>query len=134
MAGIEWAFYALVPTLVLLHLWVSPYTKVEESFNIQAIHDILIHGIPDANADQFFTANYDHMSFPGSVPRTFVGALVLSGLSRPFVWLLSSPAQLQFLGQSSTPSGVASLNSQTSSVYSWAIECRSSGSIRKEHC
>jgi alpha-1,6-mannosyltransferase len=99
MAGIEWAFYALIPTFILLHLWVSPYTKVEESFNIQAIHDILIHGIPNENADQFFTANYDHFSFPGSVPRTFVGALILSGLSRPFVWLLSSPAQLQFLGQ-----------------------------------
>lgn len=100
MAGIEWAFYALIPTFILLHLWVSPYTKVEESFNVQAIHDILIHGIPSENADQFFTANYDHISFPGSVPRTFVGALILSGLSRPFVWLLNSPAQLQFLGQS----------------------------------
>ncbi|KAF2442291.1 glycosyltransferase family 22 protein [Karstenula rhodostoma CBS 690.94] len=97
MAGIEWAFYALIPTFILLHLWVSPYTKVEESFNIQAIHDILIHGIPNENADQFLTANYDHMSFPGSVPRTFVGALILGGLSRPFVWLLNSPAQLQFL-------------------------------------
>ncbi|KAJ4287232.1 alpha-1,6- mannosyltransferase [Kalmusia sp. IMI 367209] len=98
MARLEWVLYALIPGFVLLHLFVSPYTKVEESFNIQAIHDILIHGIPTENADQFFTANYDHVSFPGSVPRTFVGALLLSGLSRPFVWLLKSPAQLQTLG------------------------------------
>lgn len=93
-----WPFYALVPAVVLLHLFVSPYTKVEESFNIQAIHDILIHGIPNANADQFFTANYDHISFPGSVPRTFAGALVLSGLSRPFVALMKSGEQVQLLG------------------------------------
>lgn len=98
MAGINWLFYSLIPALVLLHLFVSPYTKVEESFNIQAIHDILIHGIPDNNPDQFFTANYDHVSFPGSVPRTFVGALILSGLSRPFVWLVGGTAGLQLLG------------------------------------
>lgn len=94
-----WPFYLLIPTFILIHLFASPYTKVEESFNIQAIHDILIHGIPAENADQFLTANYDHMTFPGSVPRTFAGALVLSGLSRPFVWLLRDTAQLQLLGK-----------------------------------
>ena len=92
-------FYALIPAFVLLHLAVAPYTKVEESFNLQAIHDILIHGIPSENADQFFAANYDHVSFPGSVPRTFAGALVLSGLSRPWVMLVGSTAQLQVLGR-----------------------------------
>jgi alpha-1,6-mannosyltransferase len=92
-------FYLLIPAFVLLHLAVAPYTKVEESFNLQAIHDILIHGIPSENADQFFAANYDHVSFPGSVPRTFAGALVLSGLSRPWVMLMGSTAQLQMLGK-----------------------------------
>jgi alpha-1,6-mannosyltransferase len=82
----------------LLHLFGSPYTKVEESFNIQATHDLLIHGIPGSNADQFFTANYDHISFPGSVPRTFAGALILSGLSRPFVDFVSNAAHMQLLG------------------------------------
>jgi hypothetical protein len=95
-------FYLLIPAFVLLHLAVAPYTKVEESFNLQAIHDILIHGIPAENADQFFEANYDHVSFPGSVPRTFAGALVLSGLSRPWVMLLSSTTQLQMLGKLET--------------------------------
>jgi hypothetical protein len=93
-----WPFYALIPTFILIHLFVSPYTKVEESFNIQAIHDILIHGIPSNNANQFLTANYDHASYPGSVPRTFAGALVLSGLSRPFIWLMQDTAQIQLLG------------------------------------
>jgi len=99
MARIEWIFYLLIPSSILLHLFVSPYTKVEESFNIQAIHDILIHGIPSENADQFFSANYDHFSFPGSVPRTFVGALLLSGLSRPWIYLFKSVEQLQTLGK-----------------------------------
>lgn len=94
-----WPFYALIPTLILLHLLVSPYTKVEESFNIQAIHDILIHGIPSYNADQFLSANYDHVSFPGSVPRTFAGALVVSGLSRPFVGLVRDGGEVQLLGE-----------------------------------
>jgi alpha-1,6-mannosyltransferase len=93
-----WPFYALIPTFILIHLIVSPYTKVEESFNIQAIHDILVHGIPNENVDQFLTANYDHVSFPGSVPRTFAGALVLTGLSRPFVGLTSVGEEMQLIG------------------------------------
>jgi alpha-1,6-mannosyltransferase len=95
----SWPFYALIPVTIISHLYASPYTKVEESFNIQAIHDILIHGIPSEHADQFLTANYDHVSFPGSVPRTFAGALVLSGLSRPFVGWMRDGAQVQLLGE-----------------------------------
>lgn len=99
MAQLNWVFYSLILIFILYHLFVSPYTKVEESFNLQAIHDILIHGIPSENYDQFLSANYDHISFPGSVPRTFAGALVLSGLSRPWVGLFSSTSQLQLLGE-----------------------------------
>ncbi|KAF4555963.1 Alg9-like mannosyltransferase-like protein 2 [Elsinoe fawcettii] len=89
-----------VPALVLVHLFAAPYTKVEESFNIQAIHDILTYGIPnplDIDAVEYIKANYDHASFPGSVPRTFVGASVLSGVTRPLVGLLKSPEQSQLL-------------------------------------
>jgi alpha-1,6-mannosyltransferase len=95
----SWPFFLLIPTFVLIHLVVSPYTKVEESFNIQAIHDILVHGIPGSNVDQFLTANYDHVFFPGSVPRTFAGALVLSGLSSPFVGLVRCMGDVQLLGE-----------------------------------
>ncbi|KAH0145128.1 glycosyltransferase family 22 protein, partial [Aureobasidium melanogenum] len=73
----------LLPLTIFVHLYLAPFTKVEESFNTQAIHDTLIHGIPTRNAAAFFKSHYDHFTFPGPVPRTFVGAVVMSGLTRP---------------------------------------------------
>lgn len=82
--------------LILLHLFVAPYTKVEESFHVQATHDILAHGFPyGADIDR---SNYDHFEFPGAVPRTAVGATILAGLSQPVtaVW---ADVDRQFLGK-----------------------------------
>lgn len=76
----------LLAGLILLHLFVAPYTKVEESFHVQATHDILTHGFPFG--DDIDRSNYDHFEFPGAVPRTAIGATILAGLSQPVtaVW------------------------------------------------
>ncbi|KAI9932860.1 hypothetical protein ASPWEDRAFT_166512 [Aspergillus wentii DTO 134E9] len=97
MGAVSLLFVA-IPALILLHLYAAPYTKVEESFHVQAIHDILSYGIPSSNYSLHLQENYDHFSFPGAVPRTFVGAVVLSGLSRPFIWLNES-IDRQFLAR-----------------------------------
>lgn len=78
--------FLLFPALALLHLNKSPFTKVEESFNMQAIHDILTYGVPFDNAPQKLKSLFDHITFSGSVPRTFIGSLVVSGLAMPEQW------------------------------------------------
>ncbi|KAL7942242.1 glycosyltransferase family 22 protein [Trichoderma barbatum] len=71
----------------LLHLLAAPYTKVEESFNLQATHDILTYGTPTQDIHARLSSTYDHFTFPGAVPRTFVGSVLLAGLSQPLVAL-----------------------------------------------
>lgn len=96
--------FLVIPSLILLHLFVAPYTKVEESFNIQAAHDFLTFGLSYHNAAAKIQAFYDHVTFPGAVPRTFIGALALAGISNPFVQIFSLDMHdQQMLGQS-TPS------------------------------
>lgn len=62
-----------------LHLIKAPYTKVEESFSIQAIHDIINYGVSDIS-------QYDHIKFPGAVPRSFIGPLVIAYLTKPLLF------------------------------------------------
>jgi len=65
----------VLPIAILAHLGLVPYTKVEESFNMQAAHDALVHGLN--------ISAWDHHTYPGAVPRTFVGAILLAAVSAP---------------------------------------------------
>jgi alpha-1,6-mannosyltransferase len=88
----------IIPLSILVHLIFAPYTKVEESFNIQAIHDITAYGIPIPQNSTFLAQHYDHVAFPGAVPRTFVGALFLALLSSPVLGFIGSAKGSQLFG------------------------------------
>lgn len=87
--------YFFIPLLLsTLYVLLCPFTKVgfvrvvavyetmltlcaqvEESFHLQATHDVLFHGRD--------IAAYDHLAFPGVVPRTFLGSIVLATAAAP---------------------------------------------------
>ncbi len=73
-----WSDWVLL-FVILLQLCLCPLTKVEESFNLQATHDLLEY---NGHLEEF-----DHFQFPGVVPRTFVGPLVLAAVTKPITWL-----------------------------------------------
>lgn len=65
-----------IPLAVFTHLYYAPYTKVEESFNVQALHDWLFLGVRQLD-------KWDHITFPGAVPRSFIPSLLLAVSSYP---------------------------------------------------
>ncbi|KAF9514619.1 glycosyltransferase family 22 protein [Hydnum rufescens UP504] len=85
----------LLYAIAIMHVIVSPYTKVEESFNLHATHDILMYGVG--------LDGYDHFIFPGVVPRSFIGSVILANISRPFLLgartlgLLASKTSVQLI-------------------------------------
>jgi alpha-1,6-mannosyltransferase len=81
---------------VVFYIWLCPYTKVEESFNIQATHDLLfLQNVAElaqksstaaAISNHYFKeylTDFDHLEFPGVVPRTFLGSIFLAVVSMP---------------------------------------------------
>lgn len=52
---------------------------------------------------------YDHFTFPGAVPRTFIGSVLLAWISTPIIWLatwlglVKSKLELQIIGMSLSP-------------------------------
>ncbi|KAF5359561.1 hypothetical protein D9756_003528 [Leucocoprinus leucothites] len=82
------------------YVLLAPYTKVEESFNIQAVHDLLTHGLA---IDKL--KNFDHFVHSGPIPRTFLGSTLLACITYPFINiaayldLISSKADLQIIAR-----------------------------------
>ena len=105
-----------------------PHSKVEESFNLQATHDLYYHGVTpalaswwngkgsdhgsDSDSDSLSISTlgedlpYDHLRYPGVVPRTFAGPLILAYTCRlvslvvyPIYDLASHPMMVQTLSR-----------------------------------
>eukprot|EP00892_Ulva_mutabilis_P010521 jgi/Ulvmu1/7841/UM004_0071.1 len=107
--------HVLLLAIIIAHVVVTPYSKVEESFGIQAVHDFLYHGT-DLNS-------YDHHEFPGVVPRSFVGPALLA--------LASAPAAqpLRFLR---IPKVYAIyIVRSTLGIFSWLCLCRLAFAVRR---
>ena len=92
--------WLLLLGVCLTQLVLCPYSKVEESFGLQAVHDLYYHGITPAiraaslgmrgNADETTITElpYDHLEYPGVVPRSFVGPVVIATLCRGTQFIL----------------------------------------------
>ncbi|EIN10091.1 alpha-1,6-mannosyltransferase subunit [Punctularia strigosozonata HHB-11173 SS5] len=80
------------------HVLLAPYSKVEESFSLHATHDALLYGVRPSSL-----LNYDHFVFPGAVPRSFVGSMLLAWSTTPvlrlsnFFGILSNKLDLQII-------------------------------------
>ncbi|XP_019098017.1 PREDICTED: dol-P-Man:Man(7)GlcNAc(2)-PP-Dol alpha-1,6-mannosyltransferase isoform X3 [Camelina sativa] len=77
----SYGYDLILGSVAAIYVILAPYTKVEESFNVQSMHDILYH--------RHHLDSYDHLEFPGVVPRTFIGAFIVSLFASPLVSVIS---------------------------------------------
>ena len=82
----RWIAQTSLAVLILFDLYMAPYSKVEESFHVQATFDLL-----------YGSKTMDHELYPGVVPRSFVGAALLATVVQIVRWILSGIFALQFV-------------------------------------
>jgi len=94
---------ALLFSSFLVDLILCPHSKVEESFQLQATHDLIYFGIRPALLGE---TPYDHLQYPGVVPRSFVGPCILASICSairlimfPVFDLAQHPMMMQFLAR-----------------------------------
>uniref|UniRef100_A0A7S3V6T0 Mannosyltransferase n=1 Tax=Chaetoceros debilis TaxID=122233 RepID=A0A7S3V6T0_9STRA len=94
---LKWTWFGIfvLAATSLASLVLCPHSKVEESFNLQAVHDLYYHGISPAiqlilrkDGIDSDTALYDHLRYPGVVPRSFACPLLISFILRIISLLL----------------------------------------------
>lgn len=93
LAEVPAALAALLQVSHVLPIFLAPHTKVEESFSTQAIHDLLIWGPgalfgANARVRQGALRQFDHLSFPGAVPRSFLPPAIFSTIAGPALVVL----------------------------------------------
>jgi hypothetical protein len=95
LAEMTFLFDVLIYAVAWTHVLIAPYTKVEESFTLHALHDLLLYGgSPDAlpkvrfkvrnrvsSSNEPILAQFDHKVFSGAIPRSFVGSIAVAWLS-----------------------------------------------------
>ncbi|WVQ80366.1 hypothetical protein IAT38_002471 [Cryptococcus sp. DSM 104549] len=93
--GMGWGWYALPFIVTAATVFLSPYTKVEETPALHAVHDLLEYGGGEANLGMF-----DHVVYLGPVARSMVPSVILAGIVSPIVALLdvTDGLGLQILG------------------------------------